>query len=327
MSRSFLRRLAPTLVLAIGLTACATDTPSDTPTATGTPTEAGTAAEQPTADATATEADAAAFPVTVTDDTGPVTIEEQPGAVVSLSPTATEMLFALGAGDQVVAVDEFSNFPDEAPTTDLSGFTPNTEAVLGYSPDLVVIQNDSNDLVAGLTEAGVPVLQLGPATGYEDAFDQFQVLGAATGQDGGTLVQDIRARLGELAAQVDTEAGLTYYHELDANLFTATSTTFIGDVYGMYGLENIADAADSDATGYPQLSTEYLVEQDPDYVFLACTVFCGETAESFCSREGFEGLTACAEGNVVELDDDTASRWGPRMVGFAETVADALQDG
>ncbi len=95
----------------------------------------------------------------------------------------------------------------------------------------------------------------------------------------------------------------------------------------MYGLENIADAADSDATGYPQLSVEYLVEQDPDYVFLACTVFCAETAESFCSREGFEGLTACAEGNVVELDDDTASRWGPRMVDLAETVADALKDG
>ena len=95
----------------------------------------------------------------------------------------------------------------------------------------------------------------------------------------------------------------------------------------MFGMENIADAADSDATGYPQLSKEYVVEQDPDYVFLACTIFCGETAESFCAREGFEALTACAEGNVVELDDDAASRWGPRMVGFAETVAGALSDG
>ncbi len=326
MSRSFLRRLAPTLVLAISLTACATDNnPSDAPT--DTPTEAGTAAEQPTSDPTEAATDTAAFPVTVTDDAGEVTIERQPGAIVSLSPTATEMLFAIGAGDRVVAVDEFSNFPPEAPTTDLSGFTPNTEAILGYSPDLVVIQNDTNDLVAGLTEAGVPVLQLGSATDYEDAFDQFEVLGAATGQDAATVVGDIRARLDELSAQVGAEAGRTYYHELSADLFTATSATFIGEVYGLYGLENIADAADSDATGYPQLSKEYLVEQDPDYVFLACTVFCGETAESFCGREGFGDLTACAEGNVVELNDDTASRWGPRMVEFAETVADALRDG
>lgn len=328
MSRSFLRRFAPTLVLAVALTACATDTPSDTPTAT--PTDTGAAAEQPTADATATEdaaADAAAFPVTVTDDVGEVTIETRPEAIVSLSPTSTEMLFAIGAGDQVIAVDDFSTFPEEAPTTDLSGFNPNLEAILEFSPDLVVISNDSNDLVAGLGEAGVPVLQYGAANDVETAFSQFEALGAATGNDAEAVIDDIQKNLDDIAASTDVEPGLTYYHELSADLFSATSSTFIGEIYGLFEMENIADEADADGTGYPQLSAEYLVEQDPDYVFLACTVFCGETADSFCSREAFKGLTACAEGNVIELDDDIASRWGPRMVDFAESVADGLQTG
>lgn len=337
-ARSFLRRMAPSntlvaasLLLALGLTACASDT---------TPDESDPAAEEQVTDDTADEAaddedtgadeaagDAASFPVTVTDDAGEVTIDEQPQRIVSLSPTSTEMLFAIGAGDQVVAVDEFSNFPEEAPSTELSGFNPNLEAILEFDPDLVVISNDSNDVVAGLTEVGVPVLQYGAANDIETAFSQFEALGTATGNDAEQVTANIDKELDDIQASTDVEPGLTYYHELSGDLFSATTSTFIGEIYGLFDMENIADEADADDTGYPQLSKEYVVEQDPDYVFLACTVSCGETAESFCGREGFGDLTACAEGNVVELNDDTASRWGPRMVEFADAVADALQDG
>lgn len=341
MSRSFLRRTAAIMTLTIGLAACATDDEPTTeaPAEVESPADDTTGADDTTDDAESDDqeatdgadaevaGDAATFPVTVTDSTGDVTIGEQPTAIISLSPTSTEMLFALGAGEQVVAVDDFSNFPPEAPTSDLSGFNPNVEAVLGYEPDLVVIQNDSNDLVAGLTEAGVAVLQFDAANDFQAAFDQMEALGAATGNDAEALVAEIQADLDAAAAGAGVESELTYYHELSADLFSATSATFIGEIYGLFGLENIADAADADATGYPQLSKEYIVEQDPDYVFLACTLFCGETAESFCGREGFGDLTACVEGNVVELDDDVASRWGPRMVDFAESVADALSDG
>lgn len=332
MSRSALRRLAPTLLLAIGLTACASDdpAPATSPTADET-TEA--AADDPATDEQSdggdaeVAGDAATFPVTVTDSTGDVTIEDEPTAIVSLSPTATEMLFAVGAGGQVVAVDEFSDFPAAAPTTDLSGFTPNAEAVLGYDPDLVVVQFDTNDLVAGLTEAGVTVLQLPPAADVADAIGQIETLGAATGNDAEGVVTQVQTALDDAAAGVGAETERTYYHEISADLFTATSATFIGDVYGLFGLENIADAADTDATGFPQLSKEYLVEQDPDLVFLACTQLCDVTAESFCAREGLGDLTACADGNVVELDDDVASRWGPRVVDFAQAIAAALGDG
>lgn len=330
MSRSFLRRLAPVALLLFTLTACADG--GDDPVATETPaaTDSATddATEVQTEDGAGTDAsvagDAATFPVTVSDDAGEVTIDDAPQSIVSLSPTATEMLYALGAGDQVVAVDDFSNFPEEAPTTDLSGFNPNAEAVLGFDPDLVLISNDSNDLVASLTEAGVPVLQFSGPSDLAGAFSQFEAIGAATGNDTEATIEGIRKELDDIQTTAEVETGLTYYHELSSDFFTATSSTFIGEVYGLFGMENIADEADAEAGGFPQLSAEFIVEQDPDYVFLACTVFCGETVDSFCGREGFGDLTACAEGNVVELNDDIASRWGPRVVDFAESVADAL---
>ena len=338
MSRQSLRRLvAPTLLLALGLSACSAEpveSDDNEPTVEETAEDeepddgaADDAADGDAEDDADAEAEDVAFPVTVTDDLGEVALEARPEAVVSLSPAATEMLFAIGAGDQVVAVDEFSTFPPEAPTTELSGFTPNVESVLGYDPDLVVIQYDPNDLVGALTEAGVPVLTLGSAGDVETALAQLTTLGTATGNDAAAVVDGIRADLEAFAADSDATAGLTYYHELSTDLYTATSSTFIGEIYGLFGLENIADAADADATGFPQLSKEYLVEQDPDYVFLACTVFCGVTATSFCERDGLGELSACTNGNVVELDDDIASRWGPRMVDFAAAVDDALAAG
>lgn len=325
-----LRRLAPALLLTLGLAACSTATTDptvDETTADATEVETDDESDAPSSEESTVEAEPAAFPVTVTDDLGEVEIAAAPTAIVSLSPAGTEMLFALGAGDLVVAADAFSNFPPEAPTTELSGFEPNVEAILEYGPDLVVSSGFAPEVTDALTGAGVPVLQFGAATTFDASFAQIMALGAATGTDATSLVAQLEADLDAIAATAEVEPGLTYYHELSTDLFSATSSTFIGEIYGLFGMENIADAADPDGFGYPQLSAEYVVQEDPDYVFLACTIFCGETAASFAEREAFAGLTAVAEGNVVELDDDVASRWGPRMVEFAESVAAALQDG
>ncbi|MDP1819377.1 MAG: ABC transporter substrate-binding protein [Acidimicrobiales bacterium] len=255
--------------------------------------------------------------------------EAVPERIVSMSPSATEMLFAIGAGDQVVAVDDFSNYPPDAPVTELSAYEPNVEAVATYDPDLVVV-TDSTDLEAGLAEIDIDTYVTPAATTLDDTYEQITDLGELTGhaEEATDLVEEIKADIEELVAEVpEREEPLTYYHELDSTLFSVTSETFIGELYSLAGLENVADPADANGEtgGYPQLSAEYLVDADPDLVFLADTKCCEQTAATFAARPGFEGLRAVADERVIALDDDIASRWGPRIVDFLRVIVDAVK--
>jgi iron complex transport system substrate-binding protein len=271
----------------------------------------------------------AAFPVTVSAYGTEVTVAIRPERIISLSPSSTEGLFAVGAGDRVIAVDESSDFPVDAPTTTLSGLTPNVEAIVAYDPDLVVLSYDPGDLVASLRGLGVPVLVLPAAETLDDMFIQFELLGAVTGRrtEADALNSSLRARIEAARAAVPpSDTDVTYFHELDDTLFTVTSQTFVGAVYGLFGLVNVADAADPDGAsfGYPQLSAEFLLAADPDLVFLADTRCCGQSAATFSARPGFAALSAVTAGDVIVLGDDVASRWGPRIVDFVEQVAAAL---
>jgi iron complex transport system substrate-binding protein len=253
-----------------------------------------------------------------------------PDHIVSMSPTATEMLFAIGAGDQVVAVDDYSTYPAEAPITDLSAYEPNVEAITGYEPDLVVITEGSGDLEASLDKVGIEVLLLPAAQTLDDTYDQITQLGDVTGHEdeAATVVESMQADIEALVADVPArDTPLTYFHELDNTLYSVTSKTFIGELYGLAGLENVADAADADGAlgGYPQVSAEFLVDADPALIFLADTKCCAQTAATFAERPGFGSLQAVTSGQVVELDDDIASRWGPRIVDFLRAIVDAVK--
>ncbi|TYP86815.1 ABC transporter substrate-binding protein [Blastococcus xanthinilyticus] len=311
------RRLSPAALLALltalllALTGCGGSDASDD----------GAAAPSPSPEA-------GAFPVTVTGANGEVTLDERPEAIVSLSPTATEMLFAIGAGDQVEAVDDNSNFPEEAPTTDLSAFTPNAEAIAGYDPDLVVLSNDQNGIVDALEALSVPTLLLPAAETLDDTYAQLDTLGEATGhpEEAGEVAAEVQDRIAAAVASVPAEVeGTSVYHELGPELYSATSGTFIGSIYSMFGLENIADAAPDAAGGYPQLSAEYIAGQAPELIVLADTVCCEQSAATVAERPAFDTLPAVQEGRILEANDDIASRWGPRIADFAESVAETLQ--
>jgi iron complex transport system substrate-binding protein len=266
---------------------------------------------------------AAAFPVTVHAANGDVTITKRPTRVISLSPTATEDLFALGAGRQVIAVDEDSDYPKQAPRTKLSGFTPNAEAVAGYNPDLVVVSNDGG-IVAQLQKLGIPVLLEPAADTIAQAYDQIRQLGIATGQPGGAtkVVRAMQRKLTTLIRSVPkSRRHLRVFHELSPDFYSATSATFIGRVYKLFGFSNIADGADNTNTDYPQLSAEYVVSADPQIVVLADSVCCGTTAANVAARPGWSELAAVKQHRVVAVDDSIASRWGPRLVTFAAAVA------
>ena len=250
---------------------------------------------------------------------------EFPEAIISLSPTATEILFAIGAGGQVVAVDEYSTYPEEAPTTDLSGFTPNIEAIAEYEPDLVVISYDPGDLVVGLELLDIDVVMQGTALSVEDTYSQITELGELTGhsEEAQELSGSISADLASLAEN-PVGTGLTYFHEVDATLYTATSSTFIGQLYALLGLENIADPADEQGWGYPQLSPEYIVSANPDLIFLADAIY-GESLDTLMERPGWSEITAVQNYAVIELDE-TSGRWGPRIVDFLTGIHAAITD-
>jgi iron complex transport system substrate-binding protein len=270
----------------------------------------------------------AAYPMTINAANGKVTLDAMPTRIVSMSPTATEMLFAIGAGDQVVAADSYSNYPSDAPTTKLSAYEPNAEAIANYEPDLVIYATDPGDLQSSLDKLKIPALSEPAAATLDDVYAQMEQLGQATGHvdEAATQVSALKQKIQSVVDQVgDAGKGMTYYYELDDTYYSVTSDTFIGAVLGELGLKNIADQAKGASSGYPQLSAEYIVQSNPDLILLADTRCCGQDAETVAKRPGWSDLNAVTNGGVVELDDDIASRWGPRIAELLQQVGDAVQ--
>jgi len=294
------------LAFALLFSACSEETPAST-----------TAAPSPGTAATA------AFPREVLG----VTIPGEPMRIVSASASHTEILYALGAGDRIVATDLFSDWPAAAAETEkIDAFNIGVEAVAALEPDLVILSFDPGDVVDGLGRLGIPtILFFAPET-LDGAYEQIEAIWEAIGADeeADALVEGMRSDVEEIRASIPAgDDRPTYYHELDPTLYSITSSTFIGSIYEMAGMESIADPADEAGFGYPQLSAEYLIEADPDFIFLADTICCGESAATLAMRPGWETMTAVQTGRVIELDDSVASRWGPRIVDFLGIVVDA----
>jgi cobalamin transport system substrate-binding protein len=247
-----------------------------------------------------------------------------PHRIVSLSPTVTEDLFAIGAGKQVVAVDNQSNYPKRAPHTTLSGFTPNVEAIAKYHPDLVIISYNPGNFASQLRRLGIKVKDEAAATNLEDAYREILGLGGLTGHTRGAnaVAHSMRSQLAAIVQSVPkARRHLRLYHELDPTYFSATSTTFIGSIYNLFGFRDIADAAGGTGDGYPQLSAEYVIAQNPQIIVLADTKCCQQSYASVAARPGWGTISAVQHHRVVSADDDVASRWGPRIVQFARSVA------
>jgi len=264
----------------------------------------------------------------VTGANGPVTITARPKKIVVLSPADTEILYAIGAGPQVVAVDDQSNYPSGVPTQkNLSSYKPNAEAVAQYAPDLVVLSNDDGGIVAALKKLSVPTLVLAAPTSVDASYGEYTALGQATGHvtEAAKVAQDVKDRIAKAVASVPASGkGLKVYHELDQTYYSATSDTFIGSIYKAFGLQDIADQAKGASSGYPQLSAEYIVKAAPDLVVLADTKCCKQSEQSLAQRPAFGSIPAVKNGKVLAADDDVVSRWGPRTADFAELVAKEL---
>lgn len=318
-----MRRTALLIALVLAAGAC---NPAESGDTTSSQASSTTVADTTTTSSETTTTESDGFPVAIAAANGEVTVEERPERIVSLSATATEILFAIGAGDQVVAVDETSDYPEEVPTTDLSGYEPNIEAIAEYEPDLVVVSDDLGDVIAGLVAIDVTVIHQPVAQTLDDTYAQIEQLGAATGHiaEAAEVLGDMQTGIDEILASIEAPPGASFYHELDNFFFSVTSGTFIGLVYSMAGLVNIADEAEGAGTGYPQLSAEYIIDTDPDLIFLADTKCCGESPATVATRPGWDQITAVSNDSVIALDDDIASRWGPRVVDFLAVIVDSV---
>lgn len=253
----------------------------------------------------------------------------RPTAIVSLSPTGTEMLYAIGAGGQVKAVDSLSDYPPQAPRTKLSAFQPNVEAIVAEKPDLVIEAGDTGQLTKKLAAFSIPVLDLPAPANLAGEYAEFAELGQATGHlaQAGQEVAQVRSQLHQIVAAAPHHAKpVSYYYELDQTYYSVTSDTFVGQLLGLLGMKSIADQAKGAASsgGYPQLSAEYILKADPDYIILADTICCHQDAATVAKRPGWSALTAVKDGHVIAVNDDIASRWGPRVTDLLRTVETAV---
>jgi iron complex transport system substrate-binding protein len=248
--------------------------------------------------------------------------------IVSLSPTATEMLYAIGAGEQVVAVDSLSTFPAEvAPkVTKISAYEPSAEAILGFEPDVVLISNDMNNITEQLTSANpdIEVWTGAAAASLDDVYKQINELGELTGRvdSAEKVVSSMKARINAVIPKSGWGIVYPVYYELDNTFYSVTSNTFVGSLLSELGMKSIADGAE-EGNDYPQLNAEAIVKANPAIIFLADTKCCQQTAATVAARSGWSGIDAVVNQNVIELDDDIASRWGPRIVDLIEQFAEA----
>ena len=252
-----------------------------------------------------------------------------PTRIISLSPSATEILFAIGAGPQVIAVDDNSNFPKNAPFTKLSSFTPNVEAIAAKHPDLVVLQATATSAKAVQTQLqklGIKVFLENTPNQIADAYSEFLALGKITGtvKNSAKVVAEMKLAIIRILSSVDKSKKFTIYHELDNTMYSASSTTFIGRIYADFGFTNIADPVNTaTAAGYPQLTSEYIVKKNPAIIFLADGQY-GESGTTLKARPGWSRLTALSSEHVVTLPADIPNRWGPRLVDLYRFIGKSL---
>ncbi len=257
------------------------------------------------------------YPVSVTDDRGKtLTLSAPPRRIVSLAPSATEIVFALGAGDRLVAVDNFSDFPAEAKALPhIGGFRTSPETIVSYTPDLILALSSGN-LPAQLTDLRQPLFVFDP-NDLEGVYRNIAVVGTMLDRESEAqkLVADMRARIDAVAQKAKTATTTPrVLHEVDATdptrPFVAGPHNFIDSMITIAGGRNVAADA---PLKYPQLTAEQVVARDPEVIVLADAAF-GVTPEMVAARPGWGAVTAVKRNAIYPIDDNLVSRPGPRLV-------------
>jgi iron complex transport system substrate-binding protein len=271
-----------------------------------------------------TEPDASNFPLQLADDSGKqVKLDAPPSRIVSLSAAHVEVLYAIGAGDQLIAGDLFSDCPAAATELEhLDSFTPSVEAITALEPDLVLIFFDPGGLRDSLEGAGVDVFMLNSPESVSGVLDQMEQIGQITGhlKEAGDYVAGMNARIEEIVSGLPDTEPPTVFHEVENTLFTAGPGSFVGDLYDILEALNIAEAT---GEPFPQMSAEAVIAAAPEVIILADEE-AGESAETVAARPGWDSIPAVQRGRIHAVDPDIVSRPGPRLITALETLAALL---
>ena len=248
-----------------------------------------------------------------------------PKRIISLSPSITEMIFAVGAGPQVIAVDSYSNYPSEAPITSLSSMDPSLEAIAFFEPDLVFVSYDIGNIVTGLNDVGIKTILLPAALDFDEIISQIIYLGEITGREEQAKIvsEKMKAKMTSLVNLMSTKKSFRVYHEIDENYYSASSKSFIGNIYSLLNFTNIADEADKEGIGYPKLSPEYILSSDPEIIIISSDD--KEYINRLKKRPGWRTVDAIKQNRVLILNPDIGSRWGPRIVDFANSIVKIIE--
>ena len=271
-----------------------------------------------------TEPDASNFPLRLADDSGTqVEFGAPPSKIVSLSAAHVEVLYAIGAGDQLVAGDLYSDCPAAAAELEhVDSFTPNVEAITALEPDLVVLGFAAPDLQSALAAVGVASFLMEPPPDVSGVLDQMDLLGQIVGhpKEAGDYVAGMNARIDEIIAGLPEAEPPTVFHEVDNTLYSAGPGSFVGDLYNILEAQNIAEET---GEPFPQMSNEAVIAAAPEVIILADEE-AGESAETVSARPGWDSIPAVQSGRIHAVDPDIVSRPGPRLIVALETLAALL---
>ncbi|CAM3954394.1 ABC transporter substrate-binding protein [Alkalicoccus chagannorensis] len=273
------------------------------------------------------------FPITVTDDGGnEVTIDEEPESIVTLQPSDTEILFALGAGDRLVGVDEFSDYPEEAMDIETVGAQDmDVERILQLEPDMALVSqyhHDSHsDVLDQYRDAGIDVVVIQNAESFDGVYDTIDMLGSVTGseEEAGDIIQDMQETMEELAAQAEDipeEDRRRVWVEVGPSpeIFTTGQGTFMHEIIETIGAENAAE----DMEGWVEMTEEEIVSLQPDTIITTYGDFVEDPVEEVTSRDGWDDVPAVADEEIHDVDSNKVTRSGPRLAEGAEIIAEAV---
>jgi iron complex transport system substrate-binding protein len=270
------------------------------------------------------------FPVTIKDATDEeVVITKKPERMVSLVPSNTEIAFELGLGDEIIGITDNDTYPEEALEKEkVGGMEFNIEKIISLQPDLVLAHGGamgmSSEGFEQLKDAGITVLVVNDAKTFADVYDSIEMIGKATGtiEAAEKLVTDMKSKvegIQEKAATIKEEDMKKVYVEVDPSLFTVGKNTFMDEMLTVIKAENIVKEE-----GWPQLNQEAIIEANPDVIITTYGFYTDNAVEQVLSREGWQGINAIKNKQVVDVHSDKVTRPGPRLVEGVEELAKAV---